>query len=248
MRRSVLRSCLLVTAVAVVWMSTRALAHNPRTDFGAFVQHQLSDHSEQLFGIRHPLEQSAPGPFDGTDNTQAIQLAGGLRATLVSSSVASATDQIAFWPNDDHPTHVIVCDEETSDPAVQLVNLSGSPASNATTLVKGLSSCDPVRRTPWGTILVGEEAGNTGGLYELLDPLHVSTITVMNRATGQTSDPMHLVKRQAVGALSFESLAIKDDGTMIYGDELAPSGGTAAGGIYKFVPAVPFAGNSPIQV
>ena len=26
---------------------------------------------------------------------------------------------------------------------------------------------------------------------------------------------------------------------MIYGDELAPSGGNAGGGIYKFVPAVP---------
>ena len=27
---------------------------------------------------------------------------------------------------------------------------------------------------------------------------------------------------------------------MIYGDELAPSGGNAGGGIYKFVPAIPF--------
>jgi hypothetical protein len=50
---------------------------------------------------------------------------------------------------------------------------------------------------------------------------------------------MHLVKRQAVGSLSFESFAIRQDGTMIYGDELAPSGGTAGGAIYKFVPSVP---------
>ena len=53
------------------------------------------------------------------------------------------------------------------------------------------------------------------------------------------------MKRQAVGALSFESFAIRHDGTMIYGDELAPSGGTAGGGIYKFVPTVPYAGTGP---
>ena len=35
---------------------------------------------------------------------------------------------------------------------------------------------------------------------------------------------------------------------MIYGDELAPSGGNAGGGIYKFVPAIPFQGSGPITV
>src|SRR6185295_833536 len=65
---------------------------------------------------------------------------------------------------------------------------------------------------------------------------------------GATSDPMHLVKRQAVGSLSFESFAIRPDGTMIYGDELAPGGGNAGGGIYKFVPAMPFQGGGPISV
>ena len=62
---------------------------------------------------------------------------------------------------------------------------------------------------------------------------------------GTTSDPLHLVKRKAVGSLSFESFAIRHDGTMIYGDELAPSGGNAGGAIYKFVPAVPYQGNGP---
>src|SRR5262249_49641670 len=71
---------------------------------------------------------------------------------------------------------------------------------------------------------------------------------VSDRALGTTSDPLHLVKRKAVGSLSFESLGIKEDGTMIYGDELAPSGGNAGGGIYKFVPSVPFLGNGPIAV
>src|SRR6185295_17761935 len=196
-----------------------------------------------------PLEQSALGPYDGPDNLQAIQVAPGLHVSLVSSSTASAADQIALWPNDDHPTHLFVCDEETSVPAVQRVDLSGPANANATTIVTGLTSCDPVRRTAWGTIIVAEEAGATGGFYELIDPVHIMTaINVTDRAAGTTSDPMHLVKRQAVGSLSFESFAIRPDGTMIYGDELAPSGGNAGGAIYKFVPAIPFQGGGPITV
>jgi len=220
-----------------------------RADFGKFVEAQLAAHSEQLFGFNRPLDESALGPYGGPDNLQAIQVAPGLGVSLVSSSVASATDQIAMWPDNDNPRFLFVCDEETSTPAVQRVDLSQPAASNATTIVNGLVSCDPVRRTPWGTIIVAEEAGATGGLYELIDPEHITTpITVTNRALGTTSDPVHLVKRQAVGSVSFESVAIRPDGTMIYGDELAPSGGNAGGGIYKFVPAIPFAGGGPIAL
>src|SRR6476469_10583488 len=100
-----------------------------------------------------------------------------------------------MWPNDDNPQFLFVCDEETSTPAVQRVDLSRPPASNATTIVTGLSSCDPVRRTAWGTIIVAEEAGATGGLYELIDPEHITTaITVSNRTLGTNTDPLHLVK------------------------------------------------------
>jgi secreted PhoX family phosphatase len=132
---------------------------------------------------------------------------------------------------------------ETSDPAVQRVNLSAPPGSNATTIVTGLLSCDPVRRTPWGTIILAEEHGADGGLHEILDPLGITTpINVTDRAAGTTTDPNHLVKRKAVGNLSFESFAIAHDGTMIYGDELAPSAGNAGGGLYKFVPTAPYFG------
>jgi secreted PhoX family phosphatase len=249
MRPSLIVTCVLVTGLAVVGMTSRMIANHPHRDFGMFVADQLSEHSEQLLGIKRPLEESALGPYDGPDNLQAIQVAPGLHVSLVSSSVASAADQIAMWPDNDHPKYLFVCDEETTNPAVQRVDLSKPADSNATTIVTGLTSCDPVRRTPWGTIIVAEEAGATGGFYELIDPVNITTaINVTDRGAGITSDPMHLVKRKAVGSLSFESFAIGEDGTMIYGDELAPSGGNAGGGIYKFVPANPYQGNGPVTI
>ena len=248
MFRSSIRSSLFILLVGAVFMTGSTRAKNPNVDFGAFVQDQLKAHAEELFGFTHPLAQSSLGPYTGLDNTQAIEVADGLKVSLVSSSVASAADQMAFWPDNDHPTHVFVCDEETSAPAVQRVDLSKPATSNATTIVTGLTSCDPVRRTPWGTILVGEEAGATGGLYEIIDPEHVGTMNVTNRDAGTTSDAMHLVKRKAVGSVSFEGLAVREDGTIIFSDELAPSGGNAGGGIYKFVPAIPFDRSGPITV
>jgi hypothetical protein len=247
MPQSLTRSCAIVACLAAAGSSARVVASGPNADFGAFVASQLSAHSEQLFGFRHPLDDSALGPFIGADSTQAIELADGLRATLVSSAVHFSTDQIALWPDDDNPTHLFVCDEESSIPAVQRVDLSKPAGSNATTIVTGLSACDPVRRTPWGTIIVAEEAGATGGLYEIFDPVSVSAaINVSDRNLGTTSDSAHLVKQKAVGSLSFESFAITSDGTTIFGDELAPSAGKNGGGIYKFVPAQPYGGGGPI--
>ena len=253
MRRSPLirRSLMFTIALAgglaaAALLAGRTTAQSTNTDFGLFVADQLRAQSLQLFGFRRPLDESALGPYDGPDNTKAIVVAPGLRVSLVSSAVASAADQIALWPNDDNPTHLFVCDEETSTPAVQRIDLSKPPASNATTIVTGLLSCDPVRRTPWGTIIVAEEHGADGGLYEILDPVSINTaINVTDRAVGTTTDSSHLVKRKAVGSLSFESFAIKYDGTMIYGDELAPgavSQGSAGGALYKFVPTVPYNG------
>jgi len=217
-----------------------------RPDFGAFVQGQLKAFSQQLFGFARPLDGSAAGPFDGP-SSEALVLAKGLRATVVSSAVHFSADQIALWPDDRNPRYLFVCDEESSNPAVQRVDLRKPANANATTIVTGLVACDPVRRTPWGTIIVAEEAGATGGFYEIFDPAGITTpIAVTDRTTGATSDPAHLVKRQAIGSLSFESFAIAEDGTTLFGDELAPSGGAAGGGIYKFVPTNLYGGGGPI--
>jgi secreted PhoX family phosphatase len=251
MNRTFARVSVAAVGLTIVFLGARPSAddHDRRsTDFGSFVADQLREHSMQLFGFQRPVDESAIGPFNGP-SVDALALASGLKATLISSAVHASADQIALWPDDDHPTHLFVCDEETSNPAVQRVDLSKPADSNATTIVIGLSACDPVRRTPWGTIIVAEEAGANGGLYEIVDPVHITTpINVTSRDAGTTTDSLHLVKRKAVGALSFESFGIMHDGTMIYGDELAPSGGIAGGGIYKFVPAIPFGGGGPIMI
>src|SRR6185436_13293839 len=124
-----------------------------------------------------------------------------LRVSVVSSAVNPLADMIALWPDDDHPTHLYVCIEGgTGGPGVQRVDLSAPPDANATTIVQGLTSCDPIRRTPWGSLVVAEEAGATGGLYEIMDPAGItSPIMVTDRAAGITSDP-RVVKRKAVGS------------------------------------------------
>jgi hypothetical protein len=213
-------------------------------DFGLTVERLLNVSSARPFGIQKPLQESALGPFADPDNAQALEVAEDLAVSVVSNVTDPLSDMIALWPNDAQPTHVFVCVENSfngdSNPdviSVQRVDLSGHPDSNVHTIVKGLSSCDPIHRTPWGTLIVGEEAGETGGFYEILDPLAISApIIVSSRSAGTTSDPQHLVKRKAVGGLSFEGIVILEDGTTYFGDELRPNMGEAGGAVYKFIP------------
>ena len=157
----------------------------------------VDERSEQLFGVGTPLSKSALGLYTAADSTQAIKVANGLRVSLVSSAVHFSTDQIVLWPNDNHPTHLFVCDENSSNPAVQRVDLSLPAASNATTILTGIVACDPIRRTPWGSPIAAEEATD-GGVYEIMNPLSItSPIAVTDRGTGATSD---LPRRQAQGA------------------------------------------------
>ncbi len=250
-----------VTALSlgVGLMTAQAIAKAPRDDkdFGWQVERMLNARSEQLFGIRKPVEESALGPYSDPENTGAVIAANGLAVSVVSNVTDPQADMIALWPNNEHPTHLFVCIEnffsENSNPtqiSVQRVTLSGDPNNNVETIVKGISSCDPIRRTPWGTLVVGEESGANGGWYEILDPMGIDAanpVVITDRAVGTSSDPTRVVKRKAVGSLSFEGQVILEDGTMYFGDELRPSNGKAGGGIYKFVPTVPYVpGSGPI--
>ncbi len=93
---------------------------------------------------------------------------------------------------------------------------TSAPRSNATHDLHGPRLVRPGFAEPWGTVIADEEAGATGGLYEILDPASITTpIDVTDSANGTTTDPGHLEKRNAAGSLSFESIAIEHDGTMI---------------------------------
>jgi secreted PhoX family phosphatase len=77
-------------------------------------------------------------------------------------------------------------------------------------------------------------------MYELIDPLHTTGVT-LDRTTGTFSGgtgSVNLVRREALGKLSFEGLGILDNGVTYYGDENRPSTGTPGGAYFKFIPAV----------
>ena len=59
-------------------------------------------------------------------------------------------------------------------------------AANVEALIlTGTTACDPALRTPWGTIIVGEEATD-GNIIEIINPL-ATTNVLFNRVTGTTS-------------------------------------------------------------
>jgi len=245
----------LLPAIAVLGFTTGAVALND-FDFGLFREDQLAAHAPQLFGIVEPLEQSSTESVSQAtaqaDPTSLITVAKGLQVRVVSAAANAGTniDQMALWPNDVNPTHLIVCNESgVSAPGVQRVRISDGLVE---TIVTGTSSCDPVRRTPWGTLIVAEEVGPGGGspggwMLEIINPLQTTNVT-FDRASGVLSgaNAGNVATRTAVGRLSFEGIALYPSGVMYYGDENRPSQGTSGGAFFKFIPGVPWQGGPAI--
>ena len=221
-----------------------------RSDFGSETQERLNNNASENFGVKETLPNSstlAVTQAQALANPKSlITLAKGLSARVVTTSSGVNTDQIAFWPNDTQPTHLIVCNEqEEAEPGLQRINLQTGATD---TIVTGTVECDPVRRTAWGTVIFGEEDGTDGHLYELIDPLHTTGVT-LDRTTGTFSggtNPQNLVRRESLGRLSFEGFGLLPNGVFYYGDELRPSSGKNGGTYYKFVPTTPFTGNNAI--
>jgi secreted PhoX family phosphatase len=214
-------------------------------DFGQFVQTQLTGQSANLYGVGGTLNASSTLSITKeqalADPRDLVKLSKTLRVRVVSAGVAPAVlDQSAFWPDAENPQWLITCNESgVTDPGLVRINLA---TGASTTIVTGTTSCDPVRATPWGTVLFGEEAGggpNGGRMYELIDPLNTTGVT-LNRATGAFSGgtgASNLAARSALGRLSFEGLAIYASGVTYFGDELRPAGGVGGGAYFKFIPA-----------
>src|SRR5215470_11835327 len=90
-------------------------------DFGLFRDQQLEAHSEQMFGIVSAVPASSTESVGATDAnadpTSLITVAKGHRVHVVTAqpNAGANLDQIALWPNDQRPTHLIVANEEGVD-------------------------------------------------------------------------------------------------------------------------------------
>ena len=239
---------LIAGAVAAVLAAALPLA---AADFGQKVEALAKSQSLSLFGIVAPLNASSTANLSAAqieaDPASAITVAPGLSVRVVSAAanLGANADQIVLYPNSSSPTHLIVCNEGgTSQAGVQRVNIATGVAENI--ISGGISSCDPVRLTPWGTILVGEETGGGGRLFEILDPLTTSNVVVSGSGAGTTTtDTAHIRYVPNVGTLSWEGIALLPNGVMYMRDESRPGNGIPGGGIFKFIPASLWVTGSP---
>lgn len=235
--RAVLLALGVAAAVLVAGTTAFAAFYD---DWGLDVQTQMQNKSNPLFGFGQPLTQSSTADLNTAqalaDPAGLITVAKGLKVGVVSSGKAPPNiDQMVLWPQS-QPQYIIACNEQgPAQPALVRISLG---TGNSTTIASGINSCDPVRVTPWGTVLFGEENGVNGAMYEIVDPLNVTGATI-NNVTGAVTGagtPSKIGRVNAFGFLSFEGLAILPTGVTYYGDELSSSNGVAGGSYYKFVP------------
>ena len=237
-------------AVIVLTAVTAVAAFN----FGVYRDQQLSHWSYPLFGVGTPLASSSSQQLTQADAvadpTKLVTLASGLQAKVVTTQGPAIDDQISLWPNSWHPTYLIACNEgDGSEPGLVRISLATGEVS---TIVTGTEDCDPTRRTPWGTIVFGEEDGggpDGGRIYELMDPVHTTGVT-LDRSTGLFSGGVgaeNLVTRTALGRAAFEGLGILPDGTTYLDPDdsgFGPHDGGPGDAYFKFVPDQPFTGHT----
>src|SRR5215217_5710860 len=77
-------------------------------DPGAEYERKIQDQTEKLFGFERPVPSAATTPSSTAPGPQAITIAKGLTAGLVSDRVGENADMIALWPNDENPTYAII--------------------------------------------------------------------------------------------------------------------------------------------
>lgn len=233
----------VIGVVASFFIGGAALAGG---DYGQRHQSEMADDAQDLFGVSRPVPASST--IDLTAEQAAakpstlLTVAKGLKVKVVTAGQAAPNlDQMVLWPKA-APTHLIACNEEgTAQAGVQKIELA---TGKATTIATGVDSCDPVRVTPWGTVIFGEES-DTGAMYEMINPLSVEGATI-DRTTGASSSP-NIRRIDALGFLAFEGLGILPNGVTYYGDERSAGGGASGGAYYKFVPTTSWvAGSAPI--
>ena len=247
MSRHVMRSIILIGGcLSMLGLTSRIQADSSRHDFGVLAQKNLQENAMLLFGVPRPLTAAAVQSQvrePAQKATDVLLLADGLQAQFLTREAAQRADMFAFWPDDEHPTHLVFCIESNREeikpgkwnPSIQRIDIN---SGQVTTVLRGMHGCDGIRRTPWGTILATEERSD-GHAYELLDPIAMHDVLLVNRETGEMSVPDQVIRRDALPTLAWEGLSILNTGVVIAGDELRPGNmvnGTPGGAIYKFVP------------
>jgi hypothetical protein len=262
---SLFKPCVLAAALAAA-LGPMTVNADDEFDFGSKVEQLLKAQSEKLFGVEKPLGASAPATVGAyrTPSQSAygqVLVANGLKVQYLTRNAANSTDMMAFYPVH-NPTHLITCIEggrqflidggtpgvydvgDKLNPSVQRINLATGAVE---TILRGMSSCDGIRTTAWGTVLATEERTD-GGAYEIFNPLGISEQTVIDRTSGTVTDPANIAKRTALPIIAWEGIAVLPSGVVIAGDELRP--GTPAnadgGAIFKYVPAMPRLVTGPI--
>lgn len=251
-----------VMITALVVTSTFFLSEIGRAndDFGTKVEKLLDAQSQELFGIQKPLSLSASatsGAYrtESQSASEQVLLAEGLKAEYVTRNAGNATDMMVLWPKG-KPTHLITCVEGSRqdlglgkfNPSVQRINLQ---TGDVETILRGMTACDGIRTTAWGTILVTEET-NTGKAYEIADPLATTENTVVDRTTGEITGntAANIVIRNALPTMAWEGIGVHDSGVLYAGDELRPGTATPdrdGGALFKFIPDVPWNGQMGIE-
>jgi Alkaline phosphatase PhoX len=235
----------LASVIAIVGVAAAGL------DIGQEAQKRIEDRSTPLFGFETPVAQSSTVSANLADAiadpTELVTFAKGLNVNVVTSGQAAPVlDQMVLWPPTGEPTHIIACNEQgATAPAVQRIELATGAAE---TILTGMTSCDPVKVTPWGTVIVAEEAGASGQMLEIADPLHTTGVQ-FNRVAHTVSgtDAGNVAVRLSVGTTSFEGIVFTPTGVMYYADENRPSNGVIGGAYFKFIPTTPWDGSTMIE-
>lgn len=136
-------------------------------------------------------------------------------ADFVTREAANNTGMMVFWPNDEAPTHLFTAAEvfapaTTVDGKPQLfVQRVDSATAKDDVVLRGGLGGDPIRRTAWDMLVVGEETAD-GAVYEILAPLSVTEAVNTDRATGANTHPDKVAKRPALGIKSWEGIGLLD--------------------------------------
>src|SRR5689334_4386759 len=156
-----MKKILFVAAAVATALSAGA------ADFGQKVEALAKSQAFTLFGVGGTLGASSSLQRSAAEleanPASAITVAPGLTVKVVSAApgLAPNIDQMVLWPDATNPTHLIACNEQGgTEVAVQRITLATGAVETilaaGTSGDPGMSTCDPVRKTPWGTIVVGE--------------------------------------------------------------------------------------------